>query len=162
MISHDNFTWTVQKVVDSVGNLGHTDRFISYLPLSHVAAQMIDLHAPMNLGCCTYFAQPDALKGSLKHTMVDVRPTIFFGVPRVWEKFEEAMVAIGRQTTGIKKTLSTWAKDMGKKHCEMNQYGAGGGAPCTYSCTFALSFSISFILSHRLSPSLSLIEYDRR
>jgi len=78
MISHDNFTWTVQKVVDVVGNLGHRDRFISYLPLSHVAAQMIDIHAPMNLGCCTYFAQLDALKGSLKHTLTDVRSSFYF------------------------------------------------------------------------------------
>ena len=32
--------------------------------------------------------QPDALKGTLTHTMVDVQPTFFFGVPRVWEKIE--------------------------------------------------------------------------
>ena len=33
----------------------------------------------------------------------EVRPTYFFAVPRVWEKFEEAMVAIGRKNTGVKK-----------------------------------------------------------
>lgn len=45
--------------------------------------QILDLHGPMHLGCCVYFAQPDALKGSLVRTLKDVRPTIFFGVPRV-------------------------------------------------------------------------------
>jgi long-chain-fatty-acid--CoA ligase ACSBG len=134
MISHDNLTWTVQKVVDQLGNLGHTDRFISYLPLSHIAAQMIDIHAPMNIGCCTYFAQLDALKGSLKHTLTDVRPTIFFGVPRVWEKFQEAMVELGRKNPAILQWLSAWAKGLGRGHSELAQYGAGGGAPCMYSC----------------------------
>ena len=43
-------------------DLNHEDCVISYLPLSHIAAQIIDIHAMMNLGGCTYFAQPDALK----------------------------------------------------------------------------------------------------
>ena len=57
-----------------------------------------------------HFARADALKGSLKLTLGAVKPTIFFGVPRVWEKFEEAIRAIGAQSTGLKKKLSTWAK----------------------------------------------------
>jgi long-chain-fatty-acid--CoA ligase ACSBG len=40
----------------------------------------------MHIGGCTYFCQPDALKGSLTQTMKDVKPTFFFGVPRVWGK----------------------------------------------------------------------------
>tara|TARA_R110002050_G_scaffold22730_3_gene61828 strand:+ start:122 stop:295 length:174 start_codon:yes stop_codon:yes gene_type:complete len=40
-----------------------------------------------------------------------VRPTGFFGVPRVWEKIQEKMAAIGATTTGMKKTIATWAKE---------------------------------------------------
>ncbi len=85
MISHDNVTWTVKNLLDNYMDVNHTERIVSYLPLSHIAAQMIDVHAPMYVGGCTYFAQPDALKGSLTATLKDVRPTLFFGVPRVWE-----------------------------------------------------------------------------
>ena len=35
---------------------------ISYLPLSHVAAQMLDIYMPLIYGGTCYFAQPDALK----------------------------------------------------------------------------------------------------
>jgi hypothetical protein len=52
-----------------------------------------------------YFCQPDALKGSLTVTMREVRPTLFFSVPRVWEKIQEKMAEMGRKTTGIKKVI---------------------------------------------------------
>jgi len=35
---------------------------ISYLPLSHVAAQLFDIFIPIVVGASVYFAQPDALK----------------------------------------------------------------------------------------------------
>jgi hypothetical protein len=36
--------------------------FVSYLPLSHVAAQILDIFVPLIHGVTVYFAQPDALK----------------------------------------------------------------------------------------------------
>jgi len=138
MISHDNITWTSKNIIDHYMDLNHLDRAISYLPLSHIAAQLIDIHAIMGIGGCSYFAQQDALKGSLTLTMRDVKPTFFFGVPRVWEKIHEKMAQMGRDTKGVKKVLSTWAKAMGAEHSRRAQFGNGGGAPCTYSCANAL------------------------
>lgn len=65
------------------------ERFISYLPLNHIAAQMMDIYVPIVTLGTVYFAKPDALKGSLGETLSDVNPTIFVGVPRVWEKIME-------------------------------------------------------------------------
>ena len=100
MISHDNITWTSQNIIDHYMYMSHEDRVVSYLPLSHIAAQLIDVYCILILGGCTYFAQPDALKGTLTVTLKEVRPTFFFGVPRVWEKIEEKMVQMGREVTG--------------------------------------------------------------
>jgi long-chain-fatty-acid--CoA ligase ACSBG len=130
MISHDNITWTAANMCENYFDLNHSDTLISYLPLSHIAAQLIDIYCILLLGGCTYFAQPDALKGTLTNTLKDVRPTIFFGVPRVWEKIQEKMIEIGRSTTGIKKQLATWAKNCGTEKSKLAQFGAGGGAPC--------------------------------
>ena len=91
MISHDNLTWTAKTMCESYIEVNHTERLVSFLPLSHIAAQLIDIHAPMALGAALYFAQPNALKGSLSKTLKEVQPTIFFGVPRVWEKIHERM-----------------------------------------------------------------------
>ena len=94
MISHDNVTWTTRIVFETTLVVNHEDRVVSYLPLSHIAAQIMDLHGPMFIGAQTYFARPDALKGTLTHTLQAAEPTIMFAVPRVWEKMQDAMVAV--------------------------------------------------------------------
>jgi len=124
MVSHDNITFVVQSFAEFVA-LGTyaKHRLVSYLPLSHVAAQAIDVYAALctvgrvqNIEEVTlYFARPDALKGSLKTTLCAVRPTVFFAVPRVFEKFAEALRAVGAKTTGVKKVISTWAKAVAKR-----------------------------------------------
>ena len=45
-------------------------------------SQIVDMYYPIGVNACVYFAQPDALKGTLLETLKDARPTIFFGVPR--------------------------------------------------------------------------------
>ena len=63
-------------------------RILSYLPLSHIAAQMLDVHCPLvcsaflECNCTLYFADKMALKGTLLQTLLKARPNFFFGVPR--------------------------------------------------------------------------------
>ena len=48
-------------------------------------------HRVSHAGAHVHFADAMALKGSLKTTLLQCRPTLFFGVPRVWEKMAAAM-----------------------------------------------------------------------
>ena len=130
----DNITWTAQTMLLATvkGSLDNSDIIISYLPLSHIAAQMLDMHAPMKSGAQIYFAQPDALKGSLGATLKDVRPTAFFGVPRVWEKIYDKLQEVAKASTGIKKILSTWAKGQAMAHWESREFGSTTGSPFLY------------------------------
>eukprot|EP00163_Fabomonas_tropica_P027940 TRINITY_DN552_c1_g1_i9.p1 TRINITY_DN552_c1_g1~~TRINITY_DN552_c1_g1_i9.p1 ORF type:complete len:539 (-),score=216.28 TRINITY_DN552_c1_g1_i9:250-1866(-) len=138
MISHDNVTWTANAITTILGNT-HVDITISYLPLSHIAAQMLDLHGPMACGSQVAFAQPDALKGSLGETLKEIRPTAFLGVPRVWEKMQEKMQAIGKKTTGMKKSIATWAKKKGLEAGYAEQ--KGGSRPFGFWFANKLVFS---------------------
>lgn len=113
MLSHDNLTWTASVCVAVLDFTKGDERLISYLPLSHIAAQMTDLHGPIAIGGTVSFAKPDALKGTLVETLQAVRPTFFMGVPRVWEKIEEKMRSVGAANTGVKKALGDWAKKIG-------------------------------------------------
>jgi long-chain-fatty-acid--CoA ligase ACSBG len=127
MISHDNVTWTAMVMGSQYMHFDHNERSVSYLPLSHIAAQILDIHVPMFLGSTLYFCQPDALKGSLTVTLTDVKPTFFFGVPRVWEKVQETMVQKGREVSGVLRMIATWAKGCAAEKNRLRQVGEKGG-----------------------------------
>lgn len=117
MINHDNLTWDARALAKVIPNVTPgNESIISYLPLSHVAAQILDIFLSMVLGATVHFADKDALKGSLVRTMQEAQPTRFMGVPRVFEKIQERLMSISAQTTGVKKMLSNWAKDVALQH----------------------------------------------
>ncbi len=75
------------------------DRLVSYLPLCHVAEQMFSLHIPLFSGAEVNFAE------SLRTVQEDLReisPQIFFGVPRIWEKFHASIQTKVREAGGIR------------------------------------------------------------
>ena len=106
------------------------ERFVSYLPLSHVAANIMDIFMVIQCLGTLYFANKDALKGTLVATLKEAQPTVFFGVPRVWEKIREKMVEIGKSNTGIKKAVGIWAKKTG---LGFNKAKIGGKKPRSIS-----------------------------
>lgn len=63
------------------------------------------------------------IQGSLLGTLQEVRPTGFFGVPRVWEKFYEGIKIKARSSGALKKKIGMWAKGVGLKgsHAMMNK-----------------------------------------
>ncbi len=115
MISHDNVCWIARTMINELNLQVGKERLVSYLPLSHIAAQDLDLYLPLFIAAHVTFARPDALKGSLKNTLLICRPTIFFGVPRVWEKFREGMLLKGKSNSWLKKRVAKIAKKIGTK-----------------------------------------------
>lgn len=49
MISHDNITWTTRNLVQ-LYEVTNNEKLVSFLPLSHIAAQIIDIHGAMCVG----------------------------------------------------------------------------------------------------------------
>jgi len=120
MLTHDNLTWMGHVNEKWGGFREATDEYqelvISFLPLSHVAAQMADMYCPLTVCAVIAFADKNALKGTLVDDMKEVLPTKFLAVPRVWEKMYEKITEIGRRTTGVKKMVATWAKAKGLEY----------------------------------------------
>jgi len=130
MLSHDNMTWDIKtflkNIEDRNGNkMGNEQVLISYLPLSHIAAQMLDFMVACATGGTLHFATPDALKGGLLPLLQQIRPTFLFGVPRVWEKIMDAMKAKGANNSAVKTKIANWAKSVGIKRNEHLANSAG-------------------------------------
>eukprot|EP00937_MAST-01D_sp_MAST-1D-sp2_P000464 g464.t1 len=143
MVSHDNIIFESTCVLHHLPFLGadalEQERVISFLPLSHVAGMMVDITTPLVItatrpGYLTVsFARPYDLKaGSVGDRLRAVQPTMFLGVPRVWEKISEKMKAMGKQTKGLKKKIATWAKAQGLAHQTACQMGGDGAKPALY------------------------------
>ena len=136
MMTHRNFTWTAEAVVDHVGGFGPDDNVLSYLPLSHVAEQLLSMHMPMAIGGTIYCLQDLLLLGD---TLREVRPGFFLGVPRVWEKIQAKIVAAAAGNSPMKKKIGMWAKGVGLTAGYAEQ--AGEGKPFFYGLANKLVFS---------------------
>lgn len=120
MLTHENLTWTAQSLTKSRFQFSEQDSTISYLPLSHIAEQMTTIHGPLVSGASVSFAESlDKLGENLK----EVRPTIFLGVPRVWEKIQQKMIAKASQNSKLKKVLARWAKKVGLENQAHTEHG---------------------------------------
>jgi len=142
MITHDNIIYEVCTVLEDVGhiyNLPQEERLLSYLPLSHVAGMMIDMIMPLIATESTagwwvaHFARPYDLKvGAIGDRLRLVQPTLFLGVPRVWEKVAEKVRAIGAAKPACVRSLSSWCKGKLLAHQMNCQLGGNGAKKCCH------------------------------
>lgn len=70
-------------------------RVISYLPMAHVAERMFSHYVGLRLGSEVYFCPEVTAVGAY---LLEVKPNIFFGPPRIWEKLWGAAQAMARNT----------------------------------------------------------------
>jgi long-chain-fatty-acid--CoA ligase ACSBG len=153
VVSHDAMQY---QAAATTASIALTPRFlaeehvISYLPLSHIAGQLFDVIASITCSsnadsnCTVWFARPDVLKGSLGTTLKMARPTMFLGVPRVWEKFVEGIkekAKNGPPLTGLKLKLVNWAKDVGLRAALAQQIDGNGVVPRGYGIANKVLFS---------------------
>jgi long-chain acyl-CoA synthetase len=147
MLSHDNLAWTARVIVDLVGATSR-DTVLSYLPLSHIAEQMVTLLGAATAGYAAYFAESvDKLGDNIK----EVQPTVFFGVPRVWEKFHAGVSAKLVQATGVKKQLLAWARGVATRVNALENQGEAPGP--VLSLKYRLADRLIF---SKLKPALGM------
>ena len=102
MLSHRNLMWTLRSIRQVV-DLKADDRFFSYLPLSHIAERVVSHFGQIAAGGETWFAQSIQ---TLADDIPACRPTIFFGVPRVWQKLQQKVVEHVHATPGPKGAVA--------------------------------------------------------
>ncbi len=89
MHSFATFAWSMQTALKRVP-IDADSRFLSYLPLAHVAERTLVEHTVLATSMHVFFAE------SLETFTADLqraRPTVFFSVPRLWVKFQQGVHA---------------------------------------------------------------------
>jgi long-chain acyl-CoA synthetase len=120
MLTHANFTKTLAAGVRTMGLEQGSHRLISYLPLSHIFERLIGEWAAIYLGAEVWFAESiEKLVGNLK----ECRPTLFIGVPRVYEKFYAGVRANVAKQPAVKRTMVTKAIAAGTAKVALDQAG---------------------------------------
>jgi long-chain acyl-CoA synthetase len=110
MVSHANIMWTLRAAV-SMLQIQEGERLLSFLPLSHIAERMISDFASVAVGAETWFARS---LSTVAEDLRDCRPTVFFAVPRVWEKLQEAVAAKLDELHGLKRMVLESYVDLGE------------------------------------------------
>ena len=105
MLSYGNIRAQAIAVVEKLG-LDRNTTHLSYLPLCHVAEQMTTLMAPVYLGSQINFGESIR---TVQEDLREVAPTMFLGVPRIWEKLHSSIHIRMLETGGLRRRLFEWA-----------------------------------------------------
>ena len=124
MLSNKNLVWTANQAIEML-KFTPDNSSLSYLPLSHIAEQMFTIHAPIITGYKIYFAT--GLLDVLEN-LKEVKPTILFGVPRIWEKFYSGLKEKLGEASGLKEKIVNFSLSAGSEHnADIFRGGKGGG-----------------------------------
>lgn len=101
MISYGNLA-AMTAGTDAIYRCTPADSTVSYLPLCHIAEQIYTVCLPLRCGAVVSFAE------SLRTVQSDLReiaPTLFLGVPRIWEKLHASIETKIREAGGLRAKL---------------------------------------------------------
>jgi len=111
MLSHETILFTT-TMLDAVEPMFSTDETISYLPLSHIAQRLLTTFGQIRYGYAVNFSESlDAFPRDL----CEVSPQIFFGPPRVWEKFHSGITLRMEKATWLKRRVFRAALVIGSR-----------------------------------------------
>jgi len=98
IISQQNIVSMIDSVLQVVP-VTSKDSVVSYLPLNHLAEQIFSILIPLKTGTLVNFAESI---NTVQESLREIAPTIFMGVPRIWEKMHSSL--------HIKIQDATWLK----------------------------------------------------
>lgn len=110
ILTHGNIASNL-SVTEQLVDIGPGDIGISFLPLSHITARHVDylmFFQGVTIAYCPNFED-------LPRTLQEIRPTLFIGVPRVYEKVHNQILL---KMVGVKRRIFEWALSVGKKYRE--------------------------------------------
>lgn len=105
ILSHRNFLSNAEAV-NEVIPVKENDVFLSFLPLSHVLERLAGYYVPICYGATIAYAESTK---QLPVNLKEIKPTIMISVPRVFEKFHDAVWDKINSSSALQKRIFKWA-----------------------------------------------------
>ena len=106
MLTNANFAFNAEVLIANEDRtpdrqpLGPEDMILTYLPLCHVAERIFSTWSSVSRGPCLNFAESIE---TVQQNLREIQPTIFFAVPRIWERIHASIAIKGRDATWFKR-----------------------------------------------------------
>lgn len=119
MLTHKGVTWTPGATFE-LNPVTPKDRILSFLPLCHIFEQLFTVLGHMLCGYQVHFAESmEAVPENLREVM----PTVGYGVPRIWEKFQSQMLLRMEDATWFKRKAFAWSIKRGETYRDARLVG---------------------------------------
>ena len=136
MISYRNIRGVVPGIVDRL-ELGPDTTHLSYLPLCHVAEQMLTTFVPIYIGSQVAFGESIR---TVQEDLREIAPTMFLGVPRIWEKLHASILIRMQETGRLRRALFERAIRLCEPFAEKSARQRSLGEKLRYALSYGLVF----------------------
>jgi len=109
MLTNKNVSFGIEKIILEPARMpsgvppGPNDTTLTYLPLCHVAERIFSTWQMAGCGVVLNFAESiDTVVANLR----EIQPTLFFAVPRIWEKIHAGVLIRMQDATWFKRQVS--------------------------------------------------------
>ena len=114
MHSHHGLITTLRNIAVAFPLSKHDQR-MCFLPLCHIAERMLGAYSSIYNGAVLNFVEnPDTIPENVR----EIQPTVFFAVPRVWEKFYSGVVITLKDSGKIQQLVYGWSMGVGRQIAE--------------------------------------------
>lgn len=138
MLTHYNFLSNCYDANDLVPDITKDDKFLSFLPLSHVFERMA-YYLTTYLGSSVAFAENI---DKVAQNIAEVKPTLMAAVPRLLERVHDRVMKSGTEAGGMKAKIFLWALGVGEKARHRRDEGKSKGP--VLSAQYALANKLVF------------------
>jgi len=133
ILSHANLIFAIDRWGEMAPTFDSDDT-LAFLPLCHMAERMMTAMRPLAYGGVVHFAEsPDTVLENLR----EVSPTVFFAVPRIWEKLHSLVTMTLQDATILQRAMYRRASAVA--HAVADRKMAGKPVPLTLRALNALA-----------------------
>ncbi|MEX0947027.1 MAG: AMP-binding protein, partial [Acidimicrobiia bacterium] len=146
MLTNANFSYCAEQVIEVEDRLPGNrkpdpdDQILTYLPLCHVAERIFSTWTMAQCGTVLNFAESIE---TVQQNLREIQPTLFFAVPRIWEKMHAGVLIKGKDASGFKRLWFGLGLAMAKRIGRM-KVANGGSHTFVSRVLYAIGYPLVF------------------